>query len=157
MTPDHLAIPGDSEPHYRDLFESTPLPMWLSDVTSRRFLAVNDAALRAYRYSRDEFLQLAFDDLASNDDADDTPEWQTAAEGRSRIARHRRKDGSLVDVRLTIVDLNFAGRAVNLVLSEDVTGWSVGDQVVLTSTNWDDQKENCSEPRTRRQRPAPAD
>jgi G8 domain len=35
-----------------------------------------------------------------------------------------------------------------VVLSENVTGWRVGDQVVLTSTSWDDQKEDCSEPRT---------
>ncbi|MCI0360113.1 MAG: G8 domain-containing protein, partial [Planctomycetaceae bacterium] len=38
--------------------------------------------------------------------------------------------------------------AAEVILSEGVTGWRVGDQVVLTSTNWDDQKENCSEPRT---------
>jgi signal transduction histidine kinase/ActR/RegA family two-component response regulator len=95
--------------------------MWLCDVRSRRFLAVNDAALRAYRYSRDVFLQLTFDDLASSDESEATPTWETAAEGRSCVARHRRKDGSLIDVRLTILDLNFGERAVSLVLSEDVT------------------------------------
>src|SRR4029434_784964 len=38
--------------------------------------------------------------------------------------------------------------ASEVVLAEEVTGWRFGDQIVLTSTNWDDQKENCSEPRT---------
>jgi hypothetical protein len=38
--------------------------------------------------------------------------------------------------------------SAEVVLAEEITGWQVGDQVVLTSTNWDDQKEDCSEPRT---------
>src|SRR6266581_8789104 len=41
---------------YRMLFESSPLPMWVLDDESLRFLAVNDAALRLYGYSREEFL-----------------------------------------------------------------------------------------------------
>jgi hypothetical protein len=37
--------------------------------------------------------------------------------------------------------------AVEVVLAEGVSGWRVGDQVVVSSTNWDDQKDDCSEPR----------
>src|SRR2546428_11000614 len=41
---------------YRMLFESSPLPMWVLDDESLRFLAVNDAALRLYGYRREELL-----------------------------------------------------------------------------------------------------
>src|SRR5215471_17195507 len=45
-----------SESRYRLLFDCNPQPMWVYEVETRRFIAINDAALRLYRYSRDEFL-----------------------------------------------------------------------------------------------------
>ena len=49
------------DPHegrYRMLFERSPLPMWVVDTQTLRFLAVNDAGLRLYEYSRSEFLAM---------------------------------------------------------------------------------------------------
>src|SRR6516162_8722818 len=48
----------ESENRYRLLFDSNPQPMWVYDLSSRRFIAVNEAMLRLYRYSRDQFLQM---------------------------------------------------------------------------------------------------
>ena len=45
-----------SEQQYRLLFDSNPHPMWVFDVETLAFLAVNDAAVRLYGFSRDEFL-----------------------------------------------------------------------------------------------------
>jgi two-component system, cell cycle sensor histidine kinase and response regulator CckA len=113
----------DFERRYQDLFESSPLAMWVYDVISLRFLAVNDAALRAYGYSRDEFLQMTLLDVPLGSDANREARSLIAstAGSRSSIARHRRKDGSLLDARVTSHDLNFGGRVARLVLSEDVT------------------------------------
>ena len=47
-----------SEHRYRMLFERNPLPMWVYDVETLAFLAVNDAAVRHYGYSREEFLAM---------------------------------------------------------------------------------------------------
>src|SRR5262249_35755098 len=41
-----------SEAQYRLLFESNPQPMWVYDLENRRFLAVNNAAIHHYGYSR---------------------------------------------------------------------------------------------------------
>ena len=60
----------ESERRYRDLFESSPLPMWVHDIDSSHFLAVNEAALNAYGYSRDEFLRMTRRDLPSGDVTD---------------------------------------------------------------------------------------
>ncbi len=46
----------DSEGRYRLLFESNPFPMWVYDTETLAFLAVNDAAMRRYGYSSEEFL-----------------------------------------------------------------------------------------------------
>ena len=39
------------------LFEASPMPMWVYDAETLAFLAVNDAAIRHYGYTRDEFLR----------------------------------------------------------------------------------------------------
>ena len=45
----------ESEARYRDLFVSNPNPMWIFDIKSLAFLAVNDAAISHYGYSRENF------------------------------------------------------------------------------------------------------
>jgi len=48
---------------YRHLFDSNPQPVWVSDRETLAFLAVNDAAIRHYGYSRDEFFAMRLPDL----------------------------------------------------------------------------------------------
>ncbi len=57
-----------SEAQYRLLFESNPQPMWVYDLTTFRFLAVNDAAVRHYGYSRAEFLDMTIKDIRPPED-----------------------------------------------------------------------------------------
>ena len=47
---------GNSDEQYRLLFESNPLPMWVFDRDTLRFIAVNEAAIRQYGFTRQEFL-----------------------------------------------------------------------------------------------------
>src|SRR3954469_6440064 len=56
---------------YRMLFEASPLPMWVVDDESLHFLAVNDAALALYGYSREEFLAMTAADLRRPDERRD--------------------------------------------------------------------------------------
>ena len=53
---------------YRTLFERSTMPLWVVDEETRRFLAVNDAAIEKYGWSREEFLAMRLDDLACDDD-----------------------------------------------------------------------------------------
>src|SRR5205823_2289496 len=53
----------ESENRYRLLFESNPEAMWVYDTETLRVLAVNDAAVHRYGYSRDEFLTMTIRDL----------------------------------------------------------------------------------------------
>jgi two-component system, cell cycle sensor histidine kinase and response regulator CckA len=57
-----------SEEGFRELFESNPAPMWVWEIADQRILEVNDAAIRAYGYSRDDFLKLQISDIVLPED-----------------------------------------------------------------------------------------
>ena len=113
-----------SEAQYRLLFESNPQPMWVFDVYTLRFLAVNDAAIRHYGYSRAEFLDMTIKDIRPSEDvallenylASGSTELDHAGEWR-----HRKKDGTVINVQITANRLNFAGRDAEFVLAQDIT------------------------------------
>ena len=63
-----------SEERYRFLFESNPLPMWVCDLETLRFLAVNETAVMHYGYSEDEFLAMTIRDIRPS--ADSTLTWR---------------------------------------------------------------------------------
>jgi len=113
-----------SEAQYRLLFESNPQPMWVYDLQTFRFLAVNDAAIRHYGYSRAEFLDMTIKDIRSEEDAAFLSDY--LASGRTDLDnagkwRHRKKDGTVINVEITANRLSFAGRPAEFVLAQDIT------------------------------------
>jgi len=114
----------DSEAHYHLMFESNPLPMWVFDVETLAFVSVNEAAIYHYGYTRKEFLGMTIKDIRP---AEEIPAMMAsvmdAAEGRRKtgVWRHRKKDGTLIDVEIFSHDLPFAGRPARLVLANDIT------------------------------------
>jgi len=123
----------ESERYYRHLFHSNPLPMWVRDVASNRYLDVNEAALRQYGYTREEFLGLTSYDLIPREDR---AKWEQFLRERGsggelqRQARHRKKDGSIIDVEVTSHELNFGGRPARLALANDVTARNRAEQAL---------------------------
>jgi hypothetical protein len=114
----------ESEERYRMLFENNPHPMWVYDVSSLRFLAVNAAAVRAYGYSREEFLGMTIADIRPDEDRD-AVRARVAAQApgldKAGVWRHRRKDGSVVEVEISSHSVIFGAQAARLVLASDVT------------------------------------
>ena len=114
----------ESEAQYRLLFESNPQAMWVYDLLTLRFLAVNNAAIRHYGYSREEFLEMTIKDIRPPEDVQllsdyidsGNPEVHQAGEWR-----HRKKDGTIINVEITSNRLNFGGRAAEFVLAHDIT------------------------------------
>jgi PAS domain S-box-containing protein len=113
-----------SEASYRQLFLANPHPMWIYDLETLRFLAVNDAAVAHYGYSEAEFLGMTIKDIRP---AEDVPALianvasVTAGLDEAGIWRHRKKDGSLIEVEITSHTLEFGGRRAEAVLANDVT------------------------------------
>jgi PAS domain S-box-containing protein len=113
-----------SEAQYRLLFESNPQAMWVYDLTTLRFLAVNDAAVRYYGYSRSEFLEMTIKDIRPPEDVQLLEQYLASENAGSQNAgewRHRKKDGSIIDVDITASRLTFGGRPAEFVLVHDVT------------------------------------
>jgi two-component system cell cycle sensor histidine kinase/response regulator CckA len=129
-----------SEEHYRRLFEANPNPMWVHDAESLRFLAVNEAATYGYGYSREEFLAMTIEDLRSPEDvaklrgylAAQSSDGRTALR-RAGVWRHRRKDGTSLDVEVTTHDHEFEGRPASVVLALDVTDRVRGQEALRRS------------------------
>ncbi|QIJ74898.1 EAL domain-containing protein [Methylobacterium sp. NI91] len=101
------------EASFRFLFENNPLPMWLVDGETARFVAVNEAAVSHYGYSREAFLARGLPDLS-----------ESGLSGFARdggLHRHLRADGSLIEVTLFERSLAFEGRPAVLGAAIDVT------------------------------------
>jgi PAS domain S-box-containing protein len=116
----------ESEQRYRLLFESSPLPMWVYDRETLQFLAVNEAAIWHYGYSEEEFLTKTIRDIRPTEElsalAKDIAHISPGFESENqRLWKHRKKDGTIIDVEVTAHDLRFGRRLGRLVLANDVT------------------------------------
>ena len=119
-----LVAVEEAEESFRHLFDRHPNPMWVYDLDSLRFLAVNDAAVARYGYTRAEFLGLLLTDIRPAEDAvrfDETIRSRGAILDRAGPWRHRLKDGRTIWVEITSHEQEFAGRRAGLTLAQDVT------------------------------------
>lgn len=110
-------LPEDDSSLLR-LLECTPLPMWIFDQRTLKFLAVNEAAIHSYGYSREEFLRRTVLDIRSPEDV--TKFLQSAvrrphASVEPEYWVHLRKNNSLIEVEIHSVETKFAGRRVEVV------------------------------------------
>ncbi|MHB8789448.1 MAG: PAS domain S-box protein [Desulfobulbaceae bacterium] len=113
-----------SEARYRELFEANPHPMWIYDTGTLAFLAVNNAAVAHYGYSREEFLAMTIKDIRPPEDIPKLVE--KIANTRKGVNNagtwhHRTKDGSIIEVEITSHTLLYNDRPAKLILAHDVT------------------------------------
>ncbi len=113
-----------AETQFRELFERNPLPFWVFDEKTLRFLAVNETAIRNYGYTREEFLAMTILQIRPEQDADAVRESLFANQGRGYDDRawvHLTRDRRRIETRVHSSRIEFAGRAARLVLAEDVS------------------------------------
>jgi diguanylate cyclase (GGDEF)-like protein/PAS domain S-box-containing protein len=136
----------ESEQRYRALFEMNPLPMWVYDLTTLQFSAVNDAAVRHYGYARDEFLKLKLTDIRP---AEDVPLMLAAlsnleARRGPHHYRHKKKDGTVFDVEVTSFEFVTGGRRARLAIAQDITERKLADdQLRLSEERYRELFENA--------------
>lgn len=114
----------ESETTFKSLFYSHFNPMWVYDPESLYFLAVNDAAIRFYGYTHDEFFRMTVKQIRPKEDV---PELLKAIrannfeEYREKTWRHVKKDGSIIYVKLVSNEIRFRGKLSRLVQVQDIT------------------------------------
>ena len=121
----HEAKLAASQARYLLLFDANPYPAVVVSVETRRFLAVNDAAVQLYGWSREESLVMMIEDVYLPADlpglmamrAKDVPDVVRTIEGM----RHRKKDGTIIDVEMSVRPIEFDGTPARLVIVQDVT------------------------------------
>jgi PAS domain S-box-containing protein len=110
----------ESEASFQLLFHQHPLPMWVVDAQSLAFMVVNDAAVKKYGYTREDFHGMTMDQIATP--VEDASEHGDSPEHSGSTAwNHRCKDGTVLFVESTWHEIPFAGRDAVLVLTLDRT------------------------------------
>ena len=112
------------EASFRLLFSNNPMPMWVFDAETTRFLSVNDSAVQHYGYARETFLAMTLDQIWPEDERISHKEallnigdsYQS-----SRNWRHLRADGSEIHVLTFGRRVIFEGRDGYLVAIADIT------------------------------------
>ena len=113
-----------SESMFRLLFSQTPLPTWVIDPETLQFLLVNDAAVKQYGYSQEEFSRLSVAEIRPEEERsrfdEHAAEWHEEGEHRGHW-KHRSKDGRVFEVDIVSHKLDYGGRNVRLVVAQDVS------------------------------------
>ncbi len=114
------------------LFRAHPQPMYVVEVSSLRFLDVNDAAIEQYGWSHAEWLAMSLDDIRPPPEVVRLHRYIGRAGAniphRAGIWQHQRKDGSLLHVHISSRPLRYQGCDARLVLTQDLTGWLETEQ-----------------------------
>jgi len=108
------------------LFARHPRPMWVFDLETLEFLAVNDTAVDLYGYSRDVFLASTLALIRPPESSEELAEAAAAARAstenrRSGPHHHQRADGSEFFVLVESAYIEFEGRPARLVMILDQT------------------------------------
>ncbi len=115
----------ESAVRYRTLFEANPNPMWVYDMDTLALLIGNEAALKKYGYSLEQFQDLTLRDLRAPEEVpvllDSLHDLKGSVYG-SGPWRHRRADGSFLSVEITSHEIIWEGRRARIVLARDITG-----------------------------------
>ena len=112
------------EASFRLLFKNNPVPMWVYDRDSLRFLAVNEAAIAHYGYSREQFLAMTVMDIRPPEERERFTQFVHLAGGAhdgEQIWRQQKSDNTKIDVAIYSRALSYDGRKAALVASIDVT------------------------------------
>ncbi|MEO6684530.1 MAG: PAS domain S-box protein [Dyadobacter sp.] len=116
----------ESEKRYSDLFQLSPQPMWVYDLETLQFLNVNDAAIRHYGYSLEEFLDMTIRDIRPVEELPKLEETLYLTRKKSTlhyngISRHRKKNGEIIQAEIQSNGIFINGRKARVVLINDIT------------------------------------
>ncbi len=112
------------EESFRLLFDGNPVPMWVIDRDSLQFLAVNEAAIAHYGYSREQFLSMTVPVLRPIEEREHFTAFLRGLaydQFNENVGQHITADGSVIDVAVYSRALTYNGRHARLTVIHDIT------------------------------------
>jgi diguanylate cyclase (GGDEF)-like protein/PAS domain S-box-containing protein len=128
------------EEKFRLLFDSNPVPMWVFDSDTLAFLAVNDAVVARYGYTREQFLRMTLPDIRPLADGDPPHSIARSRDDSRRQGltwRHRKADGSTIEVQTYGKSIDYQGRPAVMVAVIDVTERNRAERAIAHSAMHD--------------------
>lgn len=114
-----------SEEKYRVLFYNHPLPMWIFDTSTHRYLEVNETAIQLLGYSREEFIGLPVSTFLVENEKEMFEELmlqnQINGQEQKGLWTHKKKTGEKIILEITANALNYENRIAEVVLGIDRT------------------------------------
>lgn len=113
----------ESEQRYRNMFDNIPFPTFVYDLDTLRIVDVNTFTVRSYGYTREEMLNMHLKDLAPDGDvAALLAHPSTTGASQEKVPlRHRKKDGTVIDVEINGHALEFPGKNYRIFCANDIT------------------------------------
>ena len=126
-----------SEEKYKLLYNNNPLPMFVLDLETFRFLDLNESAAHLYGYSHKEFLAMTALDIRPKEDKDAFLQldhsYESNVGSNKGIWRHIKKDGSIINVEIFGHSITFENRKARLILVNDITEKLKAEQKLINS------------------------
>ncbi|WP_169712778.1 PAS domain-containing protein [Algoriphagus faecimaris] len=114
-----------SEKKYSDLFQKSPIPMWIYSVDSLTIVDVNQAAVDNYGYSREEFLRLSIFDLRPEREIEEVKKSIESTPYEFGIFKrnfvHKKKSGDEIQVEVSSIPIHVEGIRGKMVIANDIT------------------------------------
>jgi PAS domain S-box-containing protein len=111
--------------------------MWVFEISTLNFLDVNEAALRHYGYSRNEFMQMTVKDIRPPEELERLIKY-FAGYQRGNVNsgnwKHLKKDGTIIEVEINSHDINYNGKAARLVLANDITDKLKAQRLIIETS-----------------------
>jgi PAS domain S-box-containing protein len=107
---------------YKNIFGESHHPMLVYDKLSMKILAVNDLAVNCYGYSKNEFLEMTFKDLITDENVQphlDSLKVESSPFIHTGVWKHKKKNGSAIDVEITCSRIDYDGIQAILVMIEE--------------------------------------
>ncbi|GHB49697.1 response regulator [Mongoliitalea lutea] len=126
-----------SEKRYKDLFQLSPMPIWVYEKVTLKFLAVNKSAVETYGFNEGEFLSMKITDIRP---VEELPALYQAIQNDlskkginlSGVFKHQKRNGEVMDVEVYANDIDFNGKSAKIVLINDITFKSKYIQAIET-------------------------
>ncbi|GAA4029238.1 hypothetical protein GCM10022386_11220 [Flavobacterium cheonhonense] len=127
-----------SKQEYIDLFNHSPVPMWIFDADTLKFLLVNEAASNHYGFSQEDYHSMTIKNIRPKEDLAMFEEFLSYSlltdSSLSTTLRHQKKNGDIINVKIKTTWVNFEGRKARLASAVDITN-EMNTQKTLLETN----------------------